>query len=187
MIDKNLLCWPKNYILQVHLTKKFMASEHSMDVVVKFDAQELRNAVDQAKKEILNRYDMKGSNIEIELNETEVKINVGSENQIESVYDILAKRVAGRGLSPAILDRQKAEASGTMRFKQEMKLLKVLDPETAKLIAKLIRDNFPKIKSNIQGTTVRVTSKSIDELQGVMQLLRQDPSVKMPIEFTNFR
>ena len=164
-----------------------MADDHSMDIGIKFDAQELKNALEQAKKEILTRYDLKSSNIEVELGENEIKINVETENQIEAVYDVLARRMAGRGLSPKILDRQKMEASGNMRFKQEMKLVKVLDQESAKLISKLIRDNIPKAKASIQGSSVRVSSKSIDDLQAVMAYLRQSDEIKVPLEFTNYR
>lgn len=164
-----------------------MASEHSMDIVVKFDPQELKNAIEQARKEIMTRYDLKSSNIEVELGENEIKINVASENQIEAVYEIIARRMAGRGLSPKILDRQKMEASGSMRYKQEMKLVKAMDQETAKLISKLIRDNFPKVKANIQGSTVRIISKTIDDLQAIIAYLRQSTEVKLPLEFTNYR
>ncbi|MEK7672375.1 MAG: YajQ family cyclic di-GMP-binding protein [Patescibacteria group bacterium] len=164
-----------------------MAEDHSMDVVVNFDMQELRNAVDQAKKEVLTRYDFKDSNIEIELAENEIKVNVANEMQIDAVFEILVKRMAGRNISSKILDRKPFEPAGGMRFRQEIKLVKALDQENAKIISKLVRDNFPKAKGNIQGDTVRVTSKSIDDLQGVMALLRSSSEIKVPVHFTNYR
>jgi len=164
-----------------------MASDHSMDIVAKFDMQEMRNAVDQAKKEILTRYDLKDSAIEIELTEDLIKVNATSEFQLETVYEIIMKRMAARGLSTKILDRQKFEPAGGMRVKQEIKLVKVIDQESAKTITKLIRDNFPKAKASIQGDEVRVTSKTIDDLQGTMRLLEKQENLKVPLSFTNFR
>jgi len=164
-----------------------MASDHSMDIVAKFDMQEMRNAVDQAKKEILNRYDLKDSNIEIDLADDSIKINATSEFQLDTVYEIIMKRMAGRGLSPKILDRQKFEPAGGMRVRQEVKLVKSIDQESAKAISKLIRDAFPKAKASIQGDEVRVSSKSIDELQETMKLLQSKEEIKVPLFFTNFR
>lgn len=164
-----------------------MASESSMDVVVEFEFQELKNAVEQAKKDATNRYDLKDSKIEIELNDNDIKVTAESENQIESVYGILLQKIISRSLSPKILDRQKIQEVGGMRVRQEMKLVKVLDQENAKKIAKIIRDEFPKAKANIQGDTVRVSSKSRDELQAIIQRLKGDESFTVPLEFTNYR
>lgn len=164
-----------------------MASEHSMDIVVKFDFQELRNAVEQAKKEVLNRYDLKDSNIEVELTDEGIKLNVANDMQLESVYGVIVKKMAGRNLSHKILDRQKAEQASGMRVRQEIKLIKSLDQENAKKIAKMIRDAFPKVKPLIQGDSVRVVSKAIDELQEVIGFLRKDETLKVPLEFSNYR
>lgn len=164
-----------------------MADDHSMDIVVNFDMQEMKNAVDQCKREALNRYDLKNSNIEIDLTDTEFKVNAENEFQIEAVHDILSRKMAGRNLSPRILDRQKIEEAGGMRVRQTMKLLKVLDMETSKIITKLIKENFPKAKSSIQGDTVRISSKSIDDLQAIMSFLKARPEMKIPLQFTNYR
>lgn len=158
-----------------------------MDISVKFDFQELKNAVEQAKKEIVNRYDLKDSHIEVELNDDSVKVNAASEVQLKSVYEIVVKRMAGRGLSPKILDPQKIEEAGGMRFRQEFKLIKALDSENAKKISKIVRDFFPKAKPFIQGETVRVNSASIDELQAIIAKLKADPSFKVPLDFGNYR
>ena len=164
-----------------------MADDHSMDVVVNFDMQEMKNAVDQCKREALNRYDLKDSNLEIELTDTEFKVNAENEFQIEAVYDILSRKMAGRNISPKILDRQKIEEAGGMRMRQVMKLLKVLDQETSKIITKLMKENFPKAKSSIQGDTVRISSKSIDDLQAIMSFLKMRQEMKIPLLFTNYR
>ncbi len=164
-----------------------MASESSMDIVVEFEFQELKNAVEQAKKDATNRYDLKDSKIEIELSDNDIKVTTETENQIESVYGILLQKIIARGLSPKILDRQKIQEIGGMRVKQEMKLVKILDQENAKKISKIVRDEFPKAKANIQGDTVRVSSKSRDDLQAIIQRLKGDESFTVPLEFTNYR
>lgn len=164
-----------------------MPSEFSFDIVCQFDSQELKNALDQVRKEISNRFDLKDSKIEIELNENEIVLNVKEEFQFSQVMSVLMQKVVNRGLSPKILDPQKIEPSANMRFKQSIKLVKTLDQENAKMISKFIRDNFPKAKPNINADTVRVSSKDKDELQGVMQALRTKEDIKIPIQFTNYR
>lgn len=164
-----------------------MATQHSMDIVVQFDKAELANAIEQAKKEAFNRYDLKDAGIEIELGEEDVKIVAGSEMQLEAVFGIVVKKMAGRGLSHKILDRQKIVEAGGMKVKQHLKLVKALDQENAKEISKKIRDTFPKAKPLIQGDAVRVTSSSIDELQAIIGMLKKDETVKVPLMFTNYR
>ena len=164
-----------------------MATQHSMDIVVQFNAQELKNSVEMAKKEALNRYDLKDSNIEIDLSDTGIKVVAQSDYQIEAVFGILIKKMVGRGVSAKILDRQNTEDAGGMRRRQEMKLVKVLDQENAKMISKKVRDAFPKAKPTIQGDMVRISSASIDELQSIMAFLRADETIKIPLEFTNYR
>ena len=164
-----------------------MASEHSMDIVVKFDFQELRNAVDQAKREAINRFDLKDANIEIELSDENIKITAPSNIQVESVIDILGKKMLSRNLSQKILKRGEIKEVGGMRVRIEIELIKSLDQENAKNISKMIRDEFSKAKASIQGDSVRVSSKSIDDLQGIMARLKADSSMKVPLEFTNYR
>ena len=91
-----------------------MAKEHTMDISVKFDFQELKNAVEQTKKESQNRYDLKDANVEIDLSEAEIKVTTGTEMQIESVFGILIQKMIARGVSPKILDRQKIQEVGGM-------------------------------------------------------------------------
>jgi len=164
-----------------------MGSQHSMDIVVQFNKQELFNAIDQSKKEALNRYDLKDAGIEIELAEDDIKIVADSEMHLEAVFGIIVKKMAGRGLSHKILDRQKVEEAGGMKLRQHIKLVKALDQENAKEISKKIRDAFPKAKPLIQGDTVRVSSTSIDELQAIIAFLHKDETIKVPLQFANYR
>jgi len=164
-----------------------MASEHSMDISVNFDFQELKNAVDQAKREATNRFDLKDAGIELNLTEESLKITAKADIQIESVFTILSKKLIGRNLSSKILDRKDIEEIGGMRVRQEMTLVKVLDKENAKLISKKIKENFDKVKANIQGETIRVSSKSINDLQAVQQMLNNDESIEVPLSFANYK
>lgn len=164
-----------------------MAGDHSMDISVKFDKQELVNAVDQAKREAVNRFDLKDAGLEIDLGDDTLKITVKSAIQVGSVYDILTKKMLGRNLSSKILDRGEIKDIGGMRVREEIKLVKALDQETAKKISKIIRDEFPKSKAVIQGDSVRVTSKSIDDLQMILQMLNEDESIKAPLQSTNYK
>lgn len=164
-----------------------MASEHSMDIVVDFDFQELRNAIDQAKKESVTRYDLKDAKIEIELTDESIKINAQSDNQLDTVFGMIIQKAVNRKLSPKILVRGKKEEAGGMRMREEIKLIKALDQENAKELSKIIRDNFPKAKPTIQGEALRVSAKDIDDLQAIMAHLRKLENIKVPLNFTNYR
>ncbi|NIA01804.1 MAG: YajQ family cyclic di-GMP-binding protein [Nitrospirae bacterium] len=164
-----------------------MAKEHSMDVSVQFDFQELKNAVEMTKKEAFNRYDLKDAGVEIELSEDLVKLTTQGKMHIESVFGILMKKMISRGVSPKILDRQEVKEIGGMKVRQEMKLVKALDQDTAKGLAKKIRESFPKAKALIQGETLRVVSAKIDDLQAIMQELKADEKILVPLEFGNFK
>jgi hypothetical protein len=169
------------------LTQIQMASEPSFDIVSEFNLQELRNAVDQVKREISTRYDFKGIIAELTLNENDITVLVPDTMKLKAIQDMLAQKLINRKLSPKILNMQEPEpaAGGTLR--QVIKLIKVLDQENCKAITKIIKENFPKVKSAIQGETIRVTSKNLDDLQAVIAHLQKDGVVKMPIEFTNYR
>jgi len=164
-----------------------MASDHSMDISVNFDFQELKNAVDQTKREATNRFDLKDAGIELNLTEESLKITAKADIQIESVFTILSKKLMGRNLSSKILDRKDIEEIGGMKVRQEITLVKVLDKENAKLISKKIKESFDKVKANIQGETIRVSSKSINDLQEVQQMLNNDESIDVPLSFANYK
>jgi len=164
-----------------------MASESSFDVVSQFDIQELKNAVEQAKKEIANRYDLKGSGTELTLNDDDITVLAPDTMKLNAVKDILFQKLVNRKLSPKILDilDHQPAAGGTLR--QVMKLVKVLSSDECKTISKHIKDNFPKVKASIQGESVRISSKSKDDLQKVMVSLKEKKDLNAALSFTNYR
>ena len=167
-----------------------MPQDASFDVVSEFDRQELINAIDQAKREITTRYDLKDSATEIELETTTITVHTASEMTLTAVGDILLAKLVRRGLSPKILDFGKVEdaAKGTVR--QTITLRKGLSQELAREISKLIREELPKLKTQIQGDAVRVTGKSRDELQAAIRVLKQAEEERkwvLPLQFTNYR
>jgi uncharacterized protein YajQ (UPF0234 family) len=165
-----------------------MPAENSFDIVSDFDHQELVNAVDQALREIQTRYDLKDSKTTLELSKTELVISTDNELNLRSVRDILETKALRRQLSLKIFDYGKADDAGGMRVRQAVTLRKGISSDLAKKIAKLVRDQFPKLQPRIQGDTLRVVSKSRDELQAVIKFLReQEAQIDAPLQFTNFR
>jgi len=162
-----------------------MASSFSFDVVSEFDRQELVNALDQTKREVTTRFDLKDTKTEIELAEEEITINTASELTLAAIKDILTSKVIRRNLSLKILEFGKMEEAAGARMRQVVTLKKGLSSELAKEISKLVRDNS-KATSQIQGEAVRVTSKSKDELQQIMTLLKAK-DFPVPLQFTNYR
>ncbi len=163
-----------------------MASTFSFDVVSDFDRQELVNAVDQTNREIIARYDLKDTKTTLELGEDAIVINTDSEFTLDAIQTILQIKSAKRNLSLKIFDYGKVESAGGNRVRQEIKLKKGLTPEVAKQITKLIRDEFKKVQGSIQGDAVRVSAKAKDDLQGVMQRLKQG-DYPMALQFNNYR
>ncbi|MGK7907642.1 MAG: YajQ family cyclic di-GMP-binding protein [Synechococcus sp.] len=163
-----------------------MASSYSFDVVSDFDRQELVNAVDQAMREIKNRYDLKPTNSTIELGDTTLIINTDTRMSLNSVQDILRNKAAKRGLSQKIFEFEAAEAAGGNRLRQTVTLKKGIDKDLAKKISKEIRDSFKKVQASIQGDLLRVSAKDKDVLQEVIQMLRQ-ADYPVPLQFTNYR
>lgn len=164
-----------------------MASDPSMDIVSQFDLQEVRNAFDQSKREIGTRFDLKDLNLELELSDDSIKITAPSEMALNTAWDIVLQKLINRKLSPKILKKGELEKMGGNKVRYEIKLIKTLDQETGKLVSKLIRDKFPKAKPSIQGDTVRVSSKSRDELQAIITMLRSEKDLPLPLDFTNYR
>lgn len=164
-----------------------MAS-YSFDVVSDFDYQELVNAVDQAQREIKNRYDLKDTKTEVDLSPTQIIVNTDSEFTLDSVLTILQTKVSKRQLSLKILDYGKIESASGSRVRQEITLKKGIEIELAKKISKAVRDEFKgkKIQVAIQGDSLRVTAKSKDELQDVIQFLRGG-DWPVALQFTNYR
>jgi len=165
-----------------------MAKENSFDIVSEFDFQELRNAIDQVRKEITTRYDFKNVKAEIDLQEDQIVVKTEDDMKLEAIRQMLITRVVARKLDPKIMKFEDPESSLGGNLKQNITLIKSMDTETAKKISKLIREQFKKgPKPNIQGDSVRVTSKSRDELQQVMAFLKEQEDFDVPIHFNNFR
>lgn len=164
-----------------------MASDFSFDIVSDFDRQELVNAVDQAKREIITRYDLKDTKTELTLEEKEIVIRTESEMKLQSVIDLMMQKAMKRNLSLKIFDLTKPkEAAGGSTVKQVIPLKKGLSPEQAKTISKMVREQYPKVKASIFGDVVRVAGKSKDDLQDVMTMIR-GIEFEMPLSFTNYR
>ena len=163
-----------------------MASTYSFDIVSDFDRQELVNAVDQTVREIKSRYDLKDTKTTVELGEEVITISTDSEFTLDSIHTILQTKSAKRNLSLKIFDYGKIEAASGNRVRQEIKLRKGLSQEIAKQITKLMRDEFKKVQGAIQGDAVRVSAKSKDDLQAVMQRLKEE-DYPVALQFNNYR
>ena len=163
-----------------------MASTFSFDIVSDFDRQELVNAVDQVVREIKSRYDLKDTQSTVELGENSINISTDSEFTLESVHNILREKAAKRNLSQKIFDFGKVESASGNRVRQEITLKKGISQEIAKQISKLIRDEFKKVQASIQGDAVRVTAKAKDDLQAVIQRVKQE-DLPVAVQFTNYR
>jgi cyclic-di-GMP-binding protein len=163
-----------------------MADTFSFDVVSDFDRQELVNAVDQATREIQARYDLKDTKTTVELGEQAITVNTDSEFTLDAVHTILQTKAAKRNLSLKIFDYGKVESASGNRVRQEIKLKKGISQEISKQITKLIRDEFKKIQASIQGDAVRISAKSKDDLQAVIQRLKQE-DLPVALQFTNYR
>ena len=163
-----------------------MAATYSFDIVSDFDRQELVNAVDQTEREIKSRYDLKDTNTSLELGTESIIVNTDSEFTLEAVHGVLQTKAVKRNLSLKIFDYGKVDSASGNRVRQEIKLQKGISQEIAKQISKLIRDEFKKVQASIQGDVVRVSAKSKDDLQEVMQRLKQD-DWPVALQFTNYR
>lgn len=163
-----------------------MASTYSFDIVSDFDRQELVNAVDQTVREVSSRYDLKDTKTTVELGDTAITINTASEMTLDAVVGILQQKAVKRNLSLKIFDYGKIEQASGNRVRQEVTLKKGIAQDIAKQISKLIRDEFKKVQASIQGDAVRVTAKDKDELQAVIQRLKQE-DLPVALQFTNYR
>lgn len=163
-----------------------MASTFSFDVVSEFDRQELVNAVDQTTREIGTRYDLKDTKTTVDLGKDSITINTDSDFTLQSVHSILQTKAAKRNLSLKIFDYGAVESASGGRVRQEIKLQQGISTELGKQISKLVRDEFKKVQASIQGDVVRVSAKSKDDLQTVMQRLKQE-DYPVALQFTNYR
>lgn len=161
----------------------------SFDIVSEYDKAEMNNVFDQAAREMTSRYDFKGTPAEIEwlnADKTGIKVTGNGDWQIDAILDIVRKKLASREQSQKVLDTSKETVISNLKTTKEVPFKQGLDQEKAKKITSLIRDKLPKVKTQIQGDAVRVTSGSKDDLQAAMQLLRAQ-DFDFPLSFTNYR
>ena len=164
-----------------------MAAESSFDVVSQYDEQELANALDQTRREVQTRYDLKDTKTEIDYDgKKSLTILTASEFTLKSVRDVLDSKLIRRNLSLKILKDGKLEPASGGMVRQHIELQQGINQDLAREISKQIRDNFPKVKSQIQGDAIRVTAKSRDELQAVIAYLK-GKDYPVPLQFNNYR
>ncbi|PLX89104.1 MAG: YajQ family cyclic di-GMP-binding protein [Desulfuromonas sp.] len=158
----------------------------SFDVVFKVDMQEIDNAVNQARKEINQRYDFKGTHNEITLDKESITILGADDYKLNAVVDVLRGKLAQRSVSPTCLDFGKKEPASHGAMRQSINLLQGIDKERGKEIVKAIKESKLKVQAQIMDDQVRVTSKKIDDLQQVIQLLK-GKDFGIDLQFVNMR
>lgn len=158
----------------------------SFDTVSEANMVEVKNAVDQAGKEISTRFDFKGSDARVEQKERELTAYADSEFQLGQVRDVLTAKLAKRNVDVRFLDQGKIEKIGGDKVKQVIKIRNGIESDAAKKIVRLIKDSKLKVQASIQGDAVRVTGAKRDDLQATMAMLRKEVS-DLPLEFNNFR
>ena len=164
-----------------------MAGDSSFDVVSEIDDQELRNALDQVRREVQQRYDFKGAFVELTQSPTELVLTANDEFRAKAVRDLVETKAVRRGLSLKIFDWGKIEPAGGDKVRQRIALRRGLNEDIARKLSKLIRDEFPKVvHSQIQGDALRVSGKNKDDLQRVITRPREQDE-PVPLQFTNYR
>ena len=165
-----------------------MAENFSFDVVSDFDRQELVNTLDQVKRELSQRYDLKGTETIVELEKESLFIITNSELTLNSVIDIIRQKATKRKLSLKIFDFESIEVISGNRVKQNIKLIKGLEQEIAKKISKELRNNIKKINVSIQGDSLRVASKSKNDLQLAIGMMNGfEEKFQIPLQTNNYR
>jgi hypothetical protein len=165
-----------------------MAAESSFDVVSKVDMQEVRNAVDQASREIETRFDFKGSDSSLDLDDKAgtIKLASADETRLNSMVDVLKTKLHRRGIDVKAIDLGKMEEGSKGSVRQTATLRQGVDIETARKLVKMVKDTGLKVQAAIQGDQVRISAKSKDDLQQVMTTLRE-ADLNVPLQFVNRR
>ena len=158
----------------------------SFDIVSQVNQQEVKNAIEQANKEIANRYDFKGSDARIEQKELELSVFADDDFKLGQVMDVLRGRLAKRAVDVRYLDRGTVEKISGDKVKQPVKIRNGIAQDKAKTMVKLIKDSKLKVAASIQGDAVRISGAKKDELQAAIQLVRTSVA-DLPLQFTNFR
>jgi uncharacterized protein YajQ (UPF0234 family) len=163
-----------------------MSGEVSFDVVSEFDVQELRNALDQVRREVAQRYDFRGATVQLEQGRDELTLVTDDEFRARAIRDLIETKAVRRGLSLKVFDWGPIEQAGGNKVRQHIALRRGLPEDLARKLSKLIRDEFPKVRNQIQGDAIRVSGKSKDELQRVITRLRGLDEV-VELQFQNYR
>ena len=164
-----------------------MAQDNSFDIVSKVEIQEVRNAIDQAVKEIHQRFDLKNSHSEVKLEGSEtIQLASGSEYSLEAVKEILGQKLVKRGVSLKNLTYGKLEPAAGQSVRQKITLQQGIPGDKAKEIVRIVKDSKKKVQASIQGDTVRVSGKDRDDLQAIIALLRAK-DLGVDLQFTNYR
>lgn len=165
-----------------------MATEHSFDISAKVDIGELKNVLEQSKKEVETRYDFKGNTKEIEYNEKAktITITADSPNKADAIFDIVIAKALKRSILPVAFDKGEFESVGQGKTKVVLTIKDVIDQKQAKDIIAEIKQSKIKVQATIQGEEIRVKGKSLDDLQAVIALVKQ-MEIEAPLVFDNFR
>jgi len=163
-----------------------MAQEFSFDIVSKTEMQEVANAVQQAQKELAQRFDFKGSKSSIELTAEEIVLISDDEGKLRSVIDILESKLVKRHVALKALDYQKLEDASMGTVRQRVKIVQGIESDKAKAIVKSIKDAKLKVQASIQSDQVRVVGRNKDDLQKAIALVKQE-DFGIPLQFTNYR
>lgn len=158
----------------------------SFDVVSELDHHEIDNAVDQAKRELGQRYDFKGTHTTLERAPNEITIRSNAEGRLAAALQVLEEKMVRRKVSLQALDAQEPQPAGGSTWKQSITLREGIDKENAKQIVKAIKDSKLKVQASIQGDAVRVTGKKRDDLQSAIAMLKAN-DFELPLQFNNFR
>ncbi len=164
-------------------------AQFSFDVVSDYDNSEINNVFDQVKRELANRYDFKGTSASLEWLDNDksgLKVIGDSQYQIEAILEIVRKTLAKRGLSQKVIDGSKEPTTSNLKVTLEVPFVKGLGQDKAKKITSCLKADLPKLKTQIQGDEVRVSSSSKNDLQQAIQLLKEK-DFDFPVQFTNFR
>jgi uncharacterized protein YajQ (UPF0234 family) len=163
-----------------------MAADSSFDIVCKIEMQEVTNALDQARREVETRYDLKGTRNEIALEKTDIVVTTADEMKLKAVVDILQSKLHKRGVPLKALSYGKVEAAAGSTFRQRIGLQQGIPIEKAREIVRLVKDTKLRVQAAIQDQQVRVTGKNKDDLQKIIALLRQN-DLGIAVQFTNYR
>lgn len=163
-----------------------MAKENTFDIVSRVDLQEVRNAVDQAIRELRTRFDFKGSKSDIIYDGEQITLVGDDEFKLRNVIDILETKMVKRGINLKALRYGKIEPSAKDTVRQRVSLIQGLDKDKAKVITKLVKDSKLKVQVTVQGDQVRISGKNRDDLQAIIKIIK-DYEFDIPLQFVNFR